>query len=398
MSFAKPTALFGLLALLSQVQAHGHVTGVVADGQWYSGYIPSFVFQKPPPIVAGWTTKDVLDNGFVNSYGSPDIICHKGATPGGAYIKVAAGSSVELQWTEWPESHHGPVMDFLAACGEDCTTVDKTKLLFNKIDEVGLIDGSTPPGKWASDDLIANNNSWTVTIPSNIAPGKYVLRHDTIALHAAFDVGGSQAYPQCFNLEITGSGSNTLSSGTLGTALYNDADPGIHLSIYQKLSSYIIPGPPLIDGSSSGPQPAPTSVTTSSTTTSAAATSAASSFTSSTKTSGIDITASVSAPAQVISTSAASSSSATGRPSKPVTSGSAEASPTKAPAPEPESSAPPPPPPPPPANTNHPTGGNGGNGGNPGSGSGQPTSPVSFTSTVTGRIGKPTKFTCYMEE
>ena len=397
MSFAKSTTLFGLLALLSKVQAHGHVTGVVADGQWYSGYIPSFVFQNPPPIVAGWTTKDVLDNGFVNSYDSPDIICHKGATPGGAYIKVAAGSSVELQWTQWPESHHGPVMDFLAACGEDCTTVDKTKLLFNKIDEGGLIDGSNPPGKWASDDLIANNNSWTVTIPSNIAPGKYVLRHDTIALHGAYDIGGSQAYPQCFNLEISGSGSNTLSTGTKGTALYNAADPGIHISIYQKLSSYVIPGPPLIDGSLSGSQPSPTSAVTSSTTASAAANSAASSSSSTIKTSGIDITASVTAPGQVISTGAASSSSRTGRPSKPVTSGPADASTSQALAPKPSSSAPPPPPPPP-ANTDRPSGGNWNNWRNPGSGSGHLTSSVSFTTTVTGRIGKPTKFTCYAEE
>lgn len=399
MSFTKSTALFGVLALLSKVQAHGHVTGIVADGQWHSGYIPSFVFQKPPPVVAGWTTKDVLDNGFVSDYNSPDIICHKGATPGGAYIKVAAGSSVELQWTDWPESHHGPVMDFLAACGDDCTTVDKTKLLFNKIDEGGLIEYKDSPGYWASDELIANNNSWTVTIPSNIAPGKYILRHDTIALHAAFDVGGSQAYPQCFNLEITGSGSNTLSTGTLGTDLYNDEDPGIHLSIYYpKLTSYIIPGPPVIDGSSSGgSQPAPGSTTTSRASTTAAATSAGPASTSTTKASGIDITASVTAATQVVSNSAIVSSSTTGRPSKPETSAPSL----------PSSSRAPPPPSPPPANTDRPEGGNGGNpgnrgnpgnGGNPGPGSGQPTSPVSFTSTVTGRIGKPTKFTCYIDE
>ncbi|KEF51604.1 murein transglycosylase [Exophiala aquamarina CBS 119918] len=382
MSLTKPAALFSVLALLSKVQAHGHVTGVVAGGEWYSGYIPSFVFQKPPPVVAGWTTNDVLDNGFVSDYNSPDIICHKGASPGGAYIQVAAGSSVELQWTDWPESHHGPVMDFLAACGDDCATVDKTQLLFNKIDEAGLIEYIDSPGRWASDELIANNNSWTVTIPSNIAPGKYVLRHDTIALHSAFDVGGSQAYPQCFNLEITGSGSNTLSTGTLGTDLYNDEDPGIHLSIYYpKLTSYVIPGPPLIDGFSDT-QPAPSSSITSQASTSA----------STTKAWGIDITTSVTAPTQVVSNSAIASSSTTGQPSKPETSAPSEPATSQAP------------PPSPPANTDRPEGGNGGNGGNPnnggnpGPGAGQPTSPVSFTSTVTGRIGKPTKFTCYIDE
>ena len=99
----------------------------------------------------------------------------------------------------------GPMIDYLANCNGDCTTVDKTKLLFNKIDEAGLINGSPPPGTWASDTKIANNNSWISTIPSTIAPGNYVLRHETITLHSAENVGGAQAYPQCINLKITGS-------------------------------------------------------------------------------------------------------------------------------------------------------------------------------------------------
>lgn len=42
----------------------------------------------------------------------------------------------------------------LARCPGDCTAVDKTSLNFFAIDKVGLEDGSTAPGKWASDDLI----------------------------------------------------------------------------------------------------------------------------------------------------------------------------------------------------------------------------------------------------
>ncbi|KAK5528769.1 hypothetical protein LTR23_010950, partial [Exophiala sp. CCFEE 6169] len=215
----KSTALIGALALISKVSAHGIVQGIVAGGKWYSGYSPSFQYQNPPPVVAGWSTPENEDTGFVSDYTSPDIICHKGATPGGAYVTVAAGDTVELQWTVWPESHHGPMIDYLASCGDDCTTVDKTQLQFNKIDEAGLVDGSSPPGTWASDQLIANNNSWVVTIPSDITPGKYVLRHETIALHAAHEVGGAQNYPQCINLEITGSGTTSLSGGTVGTSL-----------------------------------------------------------------------------------------------------------------------------------------------------------------------------------
>lgn len=83
-----------------------------------------------------------------------DITCHKQATPGNTYVPVTAGKSIDLQWNTWPDSHHGPVLTYLARCpGGDCTKVDKSKLNFFKIDEGGLISGSNP-GTWASDDLL----------------------------------------------------------------------------------------------------------------------------------------------------------------------------------------------------------------------------------------------------
>ncbi|KAL8961047.1 MAG: hypothetical protein Q9183_005367, partial [Haloplaca sp. 2 TL-2023] len=94
-------------------------------------------------------------------YKNPDSICGKGATPAELSATVPAGGTVELQWTEWPVSHHGPVIDYLANCNGECQSVDKTQLQFNKIAEAGLIDTSPRPGHWASDDLIAANNSWT---------------------------------------------------------------------------------------------------------------------------------------------------------------------------------------------------------------------------------------------
>jgi len=150
----------------------------------------------------------------------------------------------------------------LANCNGDCTTVDKTTLDFFKIDGVGLIDDTTIPGTWASDTLIANNNSWTVSIPSDIAPGNYVLRHEIIALHSAGSVDGAQNYPQCVNLEVTGSGTATP-SGVLGTALYNETDPGIQINIYQSLATYIVPGPTLYSGAISASKTSAASIATS---------------------------------------------------------------------------------------------------------------------------------------
>lgn len=106
------------------------------------------------------------------------------------------------------------MLDYLADCGADCSTVDKTQLKWFKIDGVGMTDVSkvgkqaTPtsrsnnkfqnPANFADDDMIANNNTWTVQIPASIKAGNYVLRHETIALHQAQGVGGAQNYPYVF--------------------------------------------------------------------------------------------------------------------------------------------------------------------------------------------------------
>lgn len=219
----------------------------------YSGYIvDQFPYESDPPAVIGWATT-ATDLGFVDGteYTNPDIICHKNATPGAISASVAAGGTVELQWTPWPDSHHGPVIDYLANCNGNCSTVDKTTLEFFKIDQAGLINDTVVPGSWASDELIANNNSWTVTIPTSIAPGNYVLRHEIIALHSAGNEDGAQNYPQCINLEITGSGTDSP-SGTPGESLYSPTDPGILVNIYTSLSTYDIPGPALYDATSAG--------------------------------------------------------------------------------------------------------------------------------------------------
>lgn len=243
------------VALLSSgVAAHGYVQGIVADNVFYQGYRPSFQYLASPPRTPGWSDPKNLDNGFISNYSSPNIICHLDATPAQSYAEVQAGGSVQLQWTPWPSGHLGPVLTYLANCNGECTTVDKTKLLFNKIDEAGLIQGGSHP-LWASTELIANNNSWTVTIPSDLAPGNYVLRHEIIGLEEAMAFGGAQNYPQCVNIKVTGSGNNSLQTGTFGTSLYQSTDPGLYVDIYNGLKNYTIPGPPLISDAKNRPQP-----------------------------------------------------------------------------------------------------------------------------------------------
>lgn len=235
-----------ILGSAALVAGHGYVSGAVVDGTYYGGYIiTQYPYETDAPETIAWS-EDETDLGYIDGseYANANIICHKDAQPGAISAPVKAGGSVELQWTDWPSSHHGPVITYLANCNGDCSDVTKTDLKFFKIDEGGLIDDTDVPGTWASDKLIANNNSRTITIPSTIEAGNYVLRHEIIALHSAENTNGAQNYPQCLNLQITGGGSDSP-SGTLGTELYTNTDPGILVNIYQSLSTYDIPGPAL---------------------------------------------------------------------------------------------------------------------------------------------------------
>lgn len=138
------TSLAAIAASIPFIDAHGYVSGIVVGGKWQSGWNPSYQYSSTAPAVAGWTTT-VTDNGFVTpaDYAGPDIICHKGATAAPTSVAVAAGSTIGLEWTVWPDSHKGPVLDYLASCpGDDCTSVDKSALEFFKIDAGGYINST----------------------------------------------------------------------------------------------------------------------------------------------------------------------------------------------------------------------------------------------------------------
>ncbi|KXX76576.1 Polysaccharide monooxygenase Cel61a [Madurella mycetomatis] len=244
---SKTSAVLASLAGAALVAAHGHVSHIIVNGVYYENYDPTtHSYQPNPPTVIGWSA-DQQDNGFVepNNFGTSDIICHKAGAPGGGHATVNAGDKISIVWTpEWPESHIGPVIDYLAACNGDCETVNKESLRWFKIDGAGY---NSDTGTWAADDLRANGNSWLVQIPSDLSDGNYVLRHEIIALHGASSPNGAQAYPQCINLRVTGGGSNSP-SGVAGTSLYSANDPGILFNPYSGSVNYPVPGPALIAG------------------------------------------------------------------------------------------------------------------------------------------------------
>lgn len=53
------------------------------------------------------------------------------------------------------------------------------------------------PNVWVTDNLIKNGFKASVKLPSKLAAGNYVVRHEIIALHGGSSPNGAQLYPQC---------------------------------------------------------------------------------------------------------------------------------------------------------------------------------------------------------
>jgi hypothetical protein len=77
----------------------------------------------------------------------------------------------------------------------------------------------------------------TFRIPSDIKPGTYVLRTELLALHGntkpmqMTPVSGPEFYLHCFNVEVTGSGTETPPGNTFpGT--YKRGEPGLSFIPY----------------------------------------------------------------------------------------------------------------------------------------------------------------------
>ncbi|KAF2728840.1 glycoside hydrolase [Polyplosphaeria fusca] len=258
-----PSSLSRLLpsifACVSSVLAHGRITNVTVlplssssssanESKIYPGFDPQ---TNIPPSVSppspAWTAFN-LGNIYVSpsSFNTSDIVCHFNATPGTEHIDVVPEQELRLQWNEWPNSHKGPVLTYLASCGKDCTDVDKSALEWVKIDELGWLNSSGMAilgGTWASDVLISQRFSWVAKVPDELASGAYVLRHEIIALHVADEPDGAQAYPQCVNLRVGNGGTKKIEGGVKGDELYTATDAGISVDIHRGVTSYAIPGP-----------------------------------------------------------------------------------------------------------------------------------------------------------
>ncbi|KAH9897270.1 glycoside hydrolase family 61 protein [Xylariomycetidae sp. FL2044] len=190
-------------------------------------------------------------NSPVTSVTGDAIRCNANPSAASGSCSVAAGDTVTIEMHQQPGdrsctnealggNHFGPVMVYLSKV-DDVASADGSSDWF-KIFELGY-DSATDT--WGNDNINENCGKQELTIPSDIAPGEYLLRAETIALHSAGQAGGAQFYMTCYQITVTGSGSATP-AGVKFPGAYKATDPGIQVDIWGNgFTEYTIPGPPV---------------------------------------------------------------------------------------------------------------------------------------------------------
>ena len=91
-----------------------------------------------------------------------------------------------------------------------------------------------------------NGNPASLTLPTQVAPGDYLVRHEIIALQGAVDLGGAEFYVSCTQIRVGGSQTGTPNQTVSFPGAYTDNEPGIYdMSVYSSGVPYIFPGGPV---------------------------------------------------------------------------------------------------------------------------------------------------------
>jgi hypothetical protein len=156
----------------------------------------------------------------------------------------------------------GPLLVYMAACNGPCDQFNpEGKKVWFKVYESGLKNGGKV-NEWGQkidvassegwDQIFFANQGWSITIPKNLKPGNYLIRHEIIMI----ELMPPQFYPECANLEVTGDGTELPGEEYLVSfpGAYSLEDPGLALSgdLYSPKGhstyNYTIPGPAVWTG------------------------------------------------------------------------------------------------------------------------------------------------------
>ncbi|KAI1850992.1 hypothetical protein JX265_007317 [Neoarthrinium moseri] len=234
--------LFALPLLLAAplVAAHGAVTSYIIGGKEYPGYQGFSPVAGAQIIQRQWP-----DYNPIMTVTDGKMLCN-GGTSAPISAQIAAGENITAVWKQWTHQQ-GPVMVWMYACSGDFGACDGRGKGWFKIDEMGAWGGVLNSNNWGT-AIVYKNLKWSSKIPTSLKPGKYLIRHELLALHQA---NTPQFYPECAQIEVTGSGS-AVPGGEFLTKIpgyASQSDPGVTVDIYQgKATTYTCPGPKVWTG------------------------------------------------------------------------------------------------------------------------------------------------------
>jgi len=238
------SSLLASAFLIGKVFAHGGVQSYVVDGVEYPGFTPYNPASGQSVAQWAWSTYDPI----LSASDSKNRCNNPGTGPAAKTITIKAGSTITAKWKQWTHME-GPVMVYMARVGgSSFSSNDGSGKVWFKIAHTGLISGTVNKGSWGAGEIV-KNMKYDAKIPASLAPGKYLIRHEVIAMHQA---NAPQFYMQCAQLEVSGSGSAQPSGEYLASfpGTYNQNDPSIKVDVYASTirTDYTPPGPPVWQG------------------------------------------------------------------------------------------------------------------------------------------------------
>jgi len=236
-------SVVAVTAFLGRALAHGGVQSYVVNGVEYQGFTPYNPASGQQVVQWQWATYDPI-------YSASDSLnkCNKpGTGPAAKTIPIKAGDTITAKWKQWTHME-GPVLVYMARVnGNSFSSSDGNGKVWFKIAHTGLVSGTINKGVWGAGQVLTSMK-YDAKIPASLAPGKYLIRHEVIAMHQA---KAPQFYMQCAQLEVSGSGSAVPSGNYLASfpGTYNQNDPSINVDVYTATTaSYSPPGPPVWTG------------------------------------------------------------------------------------------------------------------------------------------------------
>jgi len=239
--------------------AHTTLTNVIVNGQTRTDCLrPTYNDQLYRTTGLGSTFPMSDENRFPQGIVGENYTCGWmpfAATAAAAKCSIAAGSTITVTHQNLPEAntipyiaanHRGPFMAYMSKWDQTGgVPLDKT---WFKVYQSGITQGNSDPNyiKWAAPDTLnANQGKISFQIPSDLAPGNYLLRTEILSFLSS-SRNGAQGYIRCVELTVTGNGRGVPSGDDLaqlpGSVTYNDAGiRGIWWSDYA--TDYPFPGP-----------------------------------------------------------------------------------------------------------------------------------------------------------